>query len=135
MDKLSRKDFLKRAGILGFSAVAATSFLASCGSEPESSNSGGATPPPPPPPTAKPKPSAADDVECTDLNKDLTEADLSTRNSLKYVPKTEKEDQNCLNCQFYQPDKFDGSCGGCQLFVNGAVNPNGWCLSWTAKQG
>lgn len=134
MDKLSRKDFIKRAGILGFSAVAAASFLASCGgSEPESSNSGGATPPPPPAP--KPKPSAVDEAECTSLNKDLTEADLSTRNSLKYVAKSEKQDQNCTNCQFYQPDKFDGSCGGCQLFVNGAVHPNGWCLSWSAIQG
>ena len=133
MDKLSRKDFLKKAGLFSLTAVAASSFLASCGGD-SASGDAGTPPPPPPPPTAKPKPKAVDNADCTELNKDLTEQDLSTRESLKYVAKTEKADQNCLNCQFYQPEKFEGACGGCQLFANGAVNPNGWCLSWTEKQ-
>lgn len=132
MKKLSRKEFLKQAGIFGLTAVAGTSLLAACGG---GAGDGGAAEEatPPPPPKAKPKPEAMSG-DCEEYNKDLSEADLSTRESLQYIAVSEKEGENCLNCQFYQPDKFEGNCGGCQLFANGAVSQKGYCISWTAKQ-
>ena len=134
MEKLSRKEFLKKAGIFGLTAVAGTTLLAACGGGDTGagdSGSGAQAPPPPPPP--QPMPNAAADP-CESYNADLDDNDLSTRNSLKYVAVSEKDGENCLNCQFYQPDKFEGSCGGCQLFANGAVAEAGYCISWTAKQ-
>ena len=40
----------------------------------------------------------------------------------------------CKNCRFFQPDKFEGSCAGCMLFVNGGVEPGGYCKSWAAQE-
>lgn len=135
MEKLSRKEFLKRAGIFGLTAVAGTSLLAACGGGGGAESDAGSSsePTPAPQPKPKPKPEAMSD-DCSEYNKDLSEADLSTRESLQYVAESEKEGENCLNCQFYQPEKFEGNCGGCQLFANGAVSPKGYCISWSAKQ-
>ncbi|MCE2496399.1 MAG: high-potential iron-sulfur protein [Flavobacteriales bacterium] len=131
MEKLSRKEFLKRAGIFGLSAVAGTTLLAACGGGGAESSGSEESTTPPPKPQPKPESMSAD---CSEYNKDLSEADLSTRESLQYVAMSEKEGENCMNCQFYQPDKFEGNCGGCQLFANGAVSPKGYCISWSAKQ-
>ena len=66
------------------------------------------------------------------MNANLTEQDMATRNALAYVDQSEDPEKNCSNCRFFQPEKFAGACGGCQLFPNGGVNPNGNCKSWAA---
>lgn len=53
------------------------------------------------------------------------------RKSLQYVEKSPKPDSKCNNCTQYEADKF-GECGGCKLF-SGPVQPEGYCLSWAAK--
>ncbi len=86
-------------------------------------------------PSPKPRPDPnMEDTDCEEYNKNLTEVELNMRESLKYVTLSEKKGENCLNCQFYEPDKFEGHCGGCQLFSDGAVSPEGYCLSWTVVQ-
>ena len=51
--------------------------------------------------------------------------------ALGYVAKSEKADQTCGNCQLYAAGS-DGK-GKCQLFQQGLVAEDGWCLSWTKK--
>ncbi len=41
--------------------------------------------------------------------------------------------QLCSNCQFFKGG--EGEWGTCQILAAGAVNKNGWCNSWGAKQG
>jgi len=51
--------------------------------------------------------------------------------SLQYVHESEKPDQNCANCLLYTAG--EGSTGKCQLFQQGVVAENGWCMSWSKK--
>jgi len=52
--------------------------------------------------------------------------------SLHYTNKSEKPDQHCGNCMLFTPLEGTGH-GKCQLFMQGVVNQNGWCMSWTQK--
>ena len=51
--------------------------------------------------------------------------------ALQYVVKSPKPDQNCGNCQLYTAG--EGNVGKCQLFAQGTVVKEGWCMSWAAK--
>ncbi len=139
MKKMDRKSFIKRAGVLGLTAVSGSALLSACGGT-TSENSATAmqkntTPAPTEEsPVAEAPVQSQGEVDCSEYNKELTEADLNMRQSLEYVEKSPKEDQLCNNCRFWLPDKFEGDCGGCQLLANGAVNPNGWCRSWVTQQ-
>ena len=144
MDKLTRKDFLKRAGLFGLGAMSAAALLQACGGGEESSSeaSNGAQGPMKSPPKATskpdPKPAVAEApandgaADCSKLNAGLTDQDKTVRDAVGYMDQSTEADKNCTNCRFWQPDKFDGPCGGCQLFANGAVNPAGYCKSWAA---
>ncbi|MCB1042290.1 MAG: high-potential iron-sulfur protein [Acidobacteria bacterium] len=51
--------------------------------------------------------------------------------TLKYVDKSEKADQNCGNCQFYTEAKE--GMGKCTLIPKGLVTNTGYCISWAKK--
>jgi hypothetical protein len=59
------------------------------------------------------------------------EAMKPTVQALQYVSESTKPDQSCKLCQFYTP--VENGKGKCQLFVQGLVSENGWCMSWTKK--
>lgn len=141
MEKVSRKAFLKRTGLLGFGLISGMAGLSACGSgENEQQNNTISTPPEPSGSSSSssttPSSSAESvpEVDCSKYNENLSEAAQELRNNLGYVSKSPKPQQHCQNCQFWQPDKYPDACGGCQLFPDGAVNPAGWCQSWSPKQ-
>lgn len=128
MKKTDRRSFLSKAGVLGLAALSGTALLQAC--------SGGVTEKDETSPAPTPAAAAEKDLQstnCEDHNKNLSDADLEVRRSIGYSEISEQGDQNCSNCRFYLADKFEGDCGACQLFVNGSVNPNGWCKSWAAN--
>jgi len=140
MEKMNRKAFIKKAGLLGITSFAGSTLLSSCGGGSETASSGMENQGPPQENSAEPMTEAvppqqaeAQSVDCSEYNQNLTEADMNTRKALNYVKQTEIPEQNCKNCRFWQAEKFDGPCGGCQLISNGAVNPQGWCASWVAQ--
>lgn len=136
MSKTDRRTFLAKAGLLSLTALSGTALLQACGGSPEeaSSESPSPKPAPAPAPAAEPEETSATvNADCDQYNADLAESDLNVRESVGYVAESPEADKICKNCRFYQPDKFEGACGGCQLFVNGAVAPGGYCKSWAAQ--
>lgn len=129
--KTDRRTFLAKAGLLSLTALSGAALLQACGGGPEEASTDAGSPGPAPAPAAAAESEA---VDCSNLNAPLTDSDKEVRQSVGYAAKSPVEGKNCLNCRFYQPDKFEGDCGGCQLFVNGAVNPDGWCKSWAATE-
>lgn len=118
MSSINRKDFLKQFGLVGVSAIGASTLLAACGGGGESPSSEQAS-------TTSVDP-------CSDTSS-LSQADKDLRANLGYVDSTEIAEQRCDNCQLYkQPE--NGGCGGCLLF-NGPVTADGWCKSWVTNQG
>ncbi len=141
MKKMNRKAFIKKAGFLGITTLSGSALLSACGGGDTGNtaleNRGAPEENAAEPLTEQAQPleeSAAQNVDCSEYNQDLTEADMQTRQALKYVDETPKPEQNCKNCRFWLEEKFDGPCGGCQLIANGAVTPQGWCQSWVAQQ-
>jgi hypothetical protein len=119
MSSINRKDFLKQFGLVGVSAIGASTLLAACGGGGESAS-------------AEQQSTAASVDPCRDTSS-LTQADKDLRANFGYIEETEIAEQNCSNCQLYkQPE--NGGCGGCLLF-NGPVTANGWCKSWVTNQG
>lgn len=111
---LNRKEFLKKFGAIGVTAVGVTGFLKACGG-------GGSDAP------------RATVDPCTDVS-GLTETDLALRKNLQYIEVTEKPEERCDNCQLYKLPENGNGCGGCLLFA-GPVTAAGWCASWVVKQG
>jgi hypothetical protein len=87
-------------------------------------------PKPPAAPKETPKPGAEKPKAhpCEDVSA-LSEADKKGREGLKYTTKSEKPNQNCINCNFF---KSGGSCGTCTL-VKGPIAAEGWCSAWVKK--
>jgi len=135
MTKTDRRTFLTKAGLLSLTAISGTALLQACaGGEAEAETSASPRPKPAPPsPVPEEKTSSAAIDECAELNANLKESDLSVRQSVGYVLESPEAEKICKNCRFYQADKFEGSCGGCMLFVNGAVVPGAYCNSWAAE--
>ncbi|MFP4507159.1 MAG: high-potential iron-sulfur protein [Cyclobacteriaceae bacterium] len=137
MKKMDRKSFLRKVGMLSITAISGSALLNACGGSTDQNLENRGAPEEneaePFGETAEPLQEEAQEVDCSEYNQDLTEADLQTREALKYVDESPKPEQQCSNCRFWQPDKFEGACGGCQLF-KGAVDPQGWCQSWVVQQ-
>jgi len=147
MKNMDRKAFIKKAGFLSITTLSGSALLSACGGgggetgsnelenrgTPEE-NSAEPLTETAPATEGQTALEQAPEVDCSEYNQNLTEADMQTRQALQYVDKSEKPDQVCNNCRFWQPDKFDGACGGCQLIPNGAVDPQGWCASWVTQQ-
>lgn len=133
MKKMDRKSFLKKAGVIGITTVSGSALLTACGGSEGTSETQTESTPAPEVEESAPVVEATE-ADCSEYNKDLTEADMQTRQALNYKEETPNAEQVCTNCRFWLPDKFEGACGGCQLIPNGAVNPQGWCQSWVAQQ-
>lgn len=137
MSKTDRRSFIAKAGLLGLTALSGSALLTACGGGAAENSTETSPKPAPAPAPAEETPAAAETntaaVDCSEHNQNLAESDLQVRESVAYIDQTENAEQKCTNCRFYQADKFAGACGGCMLFANGAVNPEGWCKSWAAK--
>jgi hypothetical protein len=110
-NKLSRRDWFKRSGVVGLAVLGSGAALTAC----DSGNGGG------------------DKLTCTDTS-GLKQSAIQTRKSLKYTDKSPKEGKTCANCNFYEPPKQQGKCGSCTV-VKGPIHPDGYCTSWAKKQG
>lgn len=117
MQKLDRREFFARAAALGAAAVGASALLSACEKKGGGAAGGGAAPAPAP--VAK----ACDDVS------HAKPAEAKQRETLGYVSKTAKPEQNCANCVHYKPGS---PCGGCAMNL-GPVAPEGWCKVWAKK--
>jgi hypothetical protein len=129
-EKLNRRDFFRRAAAIGASVAGAGMLLSACkdgggGGAKSGAESGGGDK------AAKGGDKAGSgELTCTDTS-GLTDAEKKTRESLKYVDKSPKPDQNCKNCKLYTEPKNEGECGGCTV-VAGPIHPKGYCISWQA---
>lgn len=123
---VSRRGFIQKISALGLATLGASTVLAGCGSDEGGGSSSSDT-----------STTASADLECNDLS-GLSESEKGRRaaqvDALQYVEQTERPNQNCANCLFYQQPTGGSECGGCQLFP-GPVHPNGWCTTWQAKAG
>jgi hypothetical protein len=102
---ITRRQLLRRTMAVG-AAVAGSGFLVACDSKDE-------------------------ELSCEDVS-GLSADEQQRRTALQYTDATQKPDQRCDNCQFYE-DKGADQCGGCTI-LPGPVHPKGWCASWAAKQ-
>ena len=128
-EKLNRRDFFRRAAVVGASVAGAGMLLSACEKGGDAKGGGkadksGADK------KAKGGDKGGGELTCTDTS-GLTDAEKKTRESLKYVDKSPKPDKNCLNCKLYTQPKEEGGCGGCTV-VAGPIHPKGYCISWQA---
>ncbi|MFP4597044.1 MAG: high-potential iron-sulfur protein [Persicimonas sp.] len=123
--KLNRRDFFKRAAVLGAVAAGAGTFLSAC-EKPQNGEQA---------PADQQEQEQAAGGEAGDLNCEdtagLDEAQIKTRESLNYTDESPEADQTCDNCQLYKEPEEAGTCGGCTT-VPGPIHPKGWCTAWVA---
>jgi hypothetical protein len=132
MEKLNRFEFIRKLGVLGLGAGGAIILTACGGGSSEAEEADGASSEKPQSLYSKEKKEVVK-ADCSSYNAELSQSDIELRNTLKYEEESSEPGKNCVNCMFFVPDKFEGDCGGCQLFTKGAVNPQGMCQSWSAK--
>lgn len=129
-EKVSRRDFFKRAAIIGASVAGAGAVLSACkknGGDAKGQDKGGSGGGE----ASKSADKGNGELTCTDTS-GLTDAEKKTRESLKYVDKSPKPDKNCANCKLYTEPEQEGECGGCTVMA-GPIHPDGYCISWQAK--
>lgn len=133
-EKLSRREFLWRAGMIGAVAAGGSQFLAACekgGGGSEKPGGAGAEK------SAGQEKAKAEkgggEFSCTDTS-GLSESAIKMREQQEYVDKSPNEDKNCSNCQLYQPAEKEGTCGGCAS-LKGPIHPDGYCNLWVKKAG
>lgn len=120
-NKMNRKEFLQKLGLLGIVGVGGTAVLNSCGGESKEAAK------PPAPAAAK-----TGDDPCGDLT-GLTDIDKATRKNLQYAAKSTDPKKECDICNFWVKPEAGNTCGACQL-VKGPINPKGSCISFAPKQ-
>jgi hypothetical protein len=64
-------------------------------------------------------------TDCSDTSM-LSEAEVQTRTSLKYVDKTPNPAKKCSNCKLFQKKS---PCNGCTV-VKGPIAAEGYCTAW-----
>ena len=139
-EKITRKKFLTNASMLGLTTFVGGTWLSACsspsGQTEQNTEATAPTTPPADEPSAQANAEAAGSGSeaCNDLT-GLTEVEIQQREQLQYVAQSNKEDQICANCRFWQPapEGAESVCGGCQL-IKGPINPNGWCQTWAPQQ-
>ena len=118
-NKMDRKEFLQKLGLLGIVGISTSSILSSCGGTEDAAKA----------PEAAPAAKAAD--PCSDYT-GLTDIDIKTRENLKYMAKAEDPEKVCTKCNFWLEPKDGAPCGGCQL-MKGPIHPGGSCISFAPK--
>ena len=61
----------------------------------------------------------------------LTSAQASVRRSLNYTELSDDSSRVCAGCDFFKAGASSGTCGSCEIFGGGPVNPAGRCDSWS----
>ena len=69
--------------------------------------------------------SGAKKTDCSDTSM-LSEAEMQTRTSLKYVDKTADPAKKCSNCKLFLKKS---PCNGCTV-VKGPIAAEGFCTAW-----
>lgn len=60
-------------------------------------------------------------------------ANTALRTALKYQEAPGKDGQHCGICMHFIPGKSATDKGQCKIIPGDTeINPNGWCVSWTA---
>lgn len=121
-EKLDRREFFKRAAVLGAMAVGAGGFLSACEAPQQNGDQQAGE--------GEGTDQAAGDLNCEDTE-GLEEAQIKVRDSLQYTDDSPEPGQTCDNCELYTEPEQPGSCGGCQT-VPGPIHPKGWCTAWVA---
>ena len=67
---------------------------------------------------------------CADPNL-MTSAEESVRRTLKYTETAPDPAKTCSGCEFYHAPEVAGGCGTCEMFGGKAVNPGGYCDSYS----
>lgn len=109
MDTLSRKEFLKRAGIVGATLVVGPAVFQACKQEEKK----------------------AQGPKCDDVT-GLTPEEIEQRKNLQYTDNSPDPNKLCQNCALYVLPEGNSPCGKCNL-IKGPVSPMGWCTSWVPK--
>ncbi len=78
------------------------------------------------------QPAAANTLNCKE-KAPIDDASKQMRRALQYKEKSAEAGKNCKGCAQFEAAKY-GDCGACKLFT-GAVNPEGYCLSYAPKAG
>ncbi|MBL7977125.1 MAG: high-potential iron-sulfur protein [Bacteroidetes Order II. Incertae sedis bacterium] len=107
-EKLNRRDFLFKAAMVGAVAPALAGTLAACGGGGDTAAAG-----------------------CNDTT-GLAPADITMRQTLKYVDVTTDPTKACDGCQLYIAATGGAACGKCSV-VKGPIAPKGYCTSWVKK--
>ncbi|GIX42018.1 MAG: hypothetical protein KatS3mg129_1751 [Leptospiraceae bacterium] len=118
--KITRKEFLVTAGVVGSTFIFGSSIITSCKKKEETQE------------VQETKEQAQTETpKCDDLS-GLTPEDINQRKQLQYTDNSPKPDQTCSNCALFVPPENNTPCGKCNL-VKGPISPNGWCTSWVQK--
>lgn len=67
---------------------------------------------------------------CADPSQ-MTSAEESVRRTLKYTESSPHPDKSCSGCEFFHAPAETGGCGTCEMFGGKAVNPGGYCDSFS----
>ncbi len=113
-DKLTRKEFLISAGVVGTTLIFGSTIFNACKKE-----------------ESKPQQTKTEGPKCDDVT-GLKPEDIEQRKNLQYVDNSPEPSKLCSNCALYIPAEAGAPCGGCNL-IKGPISPNGWCTSWVPK--
>lgn len=117
---VSRRDFLRRASLLGVVAASGSTLLSACGGGDAPAEGGAAA--------GGAEYPVVDASTCQGYDA-LTETDRNARQGLGYVDASPEAGKYCGNCILKKAYDQDTNCIGCQLF-QGPVSPGGWCNSY-----
>lgn len=115
--KITRKEFLVTAGVVGTTFIFGSSIITSCKKKEETQD--------------VQEQAQTDTPKCDDLS-GLKPEEIEQRNNLQYTDNSPDPSKLCSNCALYIPPENNAPCGGCNL-IKGPVSPNGWCTSWVPK--
>ncbi len=113
-NKITRKNFLVKTGVVGISLLGASSLIQYCKKEEQ-----------------KTQQTVQEGPKCDDVT-GLQPEEIEQRKNLKYTDITPEAGKQCDNCALYILPEGNNPCGGCNL-IKGPVSPKGWCTSWVQK--
>ncbi len=110
---ITRKEFLKKLGLIGVAAFGGSTLLTACSKGGEQSGGGAAADP------------------CADIS-GLSDADKQTRTQFQYATTSADPNKTCDKCALWQGVTGSGPCGACQV-VKGPIAVLGTCTAFAAK--
>lgn len=120
--RLTRRQFLAPAAVVGAGVLAGASPLSGCGRVRSKEER-----------IAELARSLDAALVCTDTS-GLWPAEIKTRTENEYVDHSSRPDQFCLLCTNFMKPPGGRVCGTCRT-VRGPINPGGWCKAFTEIKG